>query len=306
VPNAPAEAPAEGAGERQGRRRNRRGGRGRDRDRDDTTSAERIVADQGAVEGHGHDAAMAPGSDDTVSSDERLRAANDDERIARSADGEPSAGEGGFDEQRGEGGRRRGGRGRGRDRDRAPRDVATSADRDAFAVGGDAPPIDGSAGSTARDDREGRDVAAAPLVARDADVAPSARASADEWRPAPAPSRPAFADSVTAPAEPTPRREPPPRAEPAPLTRAEPYALPIDSLAAVAESAGLQWVNSDAGKIEAARAAMAAIPAPARVPREIVVPPAVDEGPLVMVETKKDLAQVRLPFETTAQETQGV
>jgi len=42
------------------------------------------------------------------------------------------------------------------------------------------------------------------------------------------------------------------------------------------------------------------------VPREIVAVAAVDEGPLVMVETKKDLAQIKLPFETTAQETQGI
>jgi ribonuclease E len=94
--------------------------------------------------------------------------------------------------------------------------------------------------------------------------------------------------------------------EPAPVARVEPYALPIDSLAAVAESAGLQWVRSDTAKIEAAQAAMAAMPAPPRVAREIVVPPPADEGPLVMVETRKELAQVKLPFETTAQETQGV
>jgi ribonuclease E len=88
--------------------------------------------------------------------------------------------------------------------------------------------------------------------------------------------------------------------------RAEPYALPVDSLASVAESAGLKWVNSDASKIAAAQAAIAALPTPPRVPREIVAVAVVDEGPLVMVETKKDLGQVKLPFETTAQETQGI
>ena len=92
----------------------------------------------------------------------------------------------------------------------------------------------------------------------------------------------------------------------APTPRTEPYALPVDSLAAVAESAGLQWVNSDASKIAAAQAAIAALPTPPRVPREIVAVAAIDEGPLVMVETKKDLGQVKLPFETTAQETQGL
>jgi ribonuclease E len=119
------------------------------------------------------------------------------------------------------------------------------------------------------------------------------------WRPA-ASSHPAASEAAMPPAMPAAP------VEPMPVARAEPYALPIDSLAAVAESAGLQWVNSDAAKIEAAQAAMAAAPMPPRVPREIVAVAAVDQGPLVMVETKKDLAQVKLPFETTAEETQGL
>ena len=64
-------------------------------------------------------------------------------------------------------------------------------------------------------------------------------------------------------------------------------------------------MNSDAGKIEAAQEAMAAAAPPKPAPREIRVAPVVDEGPLVLVETKKDLSQVRLPFETANQETQG-
>ena len=75
---------------------------------------------------------------------------------------------------------------------------------------------------------------------------------------------------------------------------------------AVAESAGLQWVNSDAAKIEAAQAAMAAAAEPTRAPRDIPPVAAVDDGPLVLVETKKDLSQVKLPFETMPRETQGI
>ena len=41
-------------------------------------------------------------------------------------------------------------------------------------------------------------------------------------------------------------------------------------------------------------------PRPARVPRERKPVAAVDEGPLVLVETRKDLSQVKLPFETRA------
>jgi ribonuclease E len=70
-------------------------------------------------------------------------------------------------------------------------------------------------------------------------------------------------------------------------------------LAAVASGAGLEWVNSDAEKVRAVQQAMADAPKPVRVPLEIrpVVLP--DEGPLVLVETRKDLSQVMLPFEQT-------
>ncbi len=76
------------------------------------------------------------------------------------------------------------------------------------------------------------------------------------------------------------------------------FVLPIDSLQAVAESAGLQWVNSDTEKIRAVQAAMASEPAPVHVPRERKPAPVIDEGPLVLVETRKDLSQFKLPFET--------
>ncbi|HSN34587.1 MAG TPA: ribonuclease E/G, partial [Ideonella sp.] len=81
---------------------------------------------------------------------------------------------------------------------------------------------------------------------------------------------------------------------PAPV---EPFALPIDELAALARDAGLEWVGSDAEKIRLAQEAIAAAPMPAHVPRERKPVPVLDEGPLVLVETRKDLSQVRLPFE---------
>ena len=75
------------------------------------------------------------------------------------------------------------------------------------------------------------------------------------------------------------------------------YALPMEALVNVAQGSGLQWVNSDAEKIAAVQAAIAAEPQPIRVPRER--PPAVvlDEGPLVLVETRRDLSAMTLPFE---------
>lgn len=83
---------------------------------------------------------------------------------------------------------------------------------------------------------------------------------------------------------------------------AEPaFELPVDSLAAMAQSAGLQWVNSDAEKIRAVQAALDSEAAPARVPRERKPVAPVDDGPLVLVETRKDLSQYKLPFEKAGQ-----
>jgi len=78
------------------------------------------------------------------------------------------------------------------------------------------------------------------------------------------------------------------------------FALPVDALARVADQAGLNWVNSDADKVAAVQAAIAAEPRPIHVPRER--PPLVelDEGPLVLVETRKDLGAITLPFERSA------
>ena len=78
---------------------------------------------------------------------------------------------------------------------------------------------------------------------------------------------------------------------------ATPYVLPTDSLDAIARDAGLQWVNSDADKIRAVQEAMAGEPKPIHVPRLPKPRVMVDEGPLVLVETKKDLSQIRLPFD---------
>jgi ribonuclease E len=64
-------------------------------------------------------------------------------------------------------------------------------------------------------------------------------------------------------------------------------------------AAGLEWVNSDGEKIAAVQAAMAAEPKPVRVPRQPKPVLVVDEGPLVLVETRKDLSQLKLPFESS-------
>ena len=78
---------------------------------------------------------------------------------------------------------------------------------------------------------------------------------------------------------------------------AEPFTLPLADLRAIAQSAGLEWVNSDADKIRVVQEAIAREPKPVHVPRERKPAVVVDEGPLILVETRKDLAQITLPFE---------
>ncbi len=82
------------------------------------------------------------------------------------------------------------------------------------------------------------------------------------------------------------------------LPKVQPYDLPLHDLALVAQGSGLQWVNSDAARIAEVQAAIAAEARPVHVPRER--PPTVvsTSAPLVLVETRRDLADMTLPFET--------
>jgi ribonuclease E len=65
----------------------------------------------------------------------------------------------------------------------------------------------------------------------------------------------------------------------------------------VAQASGLQWINSDADRIAAVQAAIAAEPKAIHVPRERAAPVALDDRPLVLVETRRDLRNMTLPFE---------
>jgi ribonuclease E len=75
------------------------------------------------------------------------------------------------------------------------------------------------------------------------------------------------------------------------------FVLAIDALARIAESAGLQWVQSDPEKVAQVRTAIAAEPAPVHVPRAPKPVPVLDDGPLVLVETRRDLRDLKLPFD---------
>jgi len=83
------------------------------------------------------------------------------------------------------------------------------------------------------------------------------------------------------------------------MRRSQSFTLPLSELSQVAESSGLQWVNSDAAKVATVQAAIAAEPKPVHVPRERPAPIMIDEGPLILVETRRDLRNLPLPLEQT-------
>jgi ribonuclease E len=99
---------------------------------------------------------------------------------------------------------------------------------------------------------------------------------------------------------------PTPVAPPAPVAPVVPrFDLPLEDLNALASAAGLQWVHSDAGRVAQAQEAISNAPKPVHVPRERPAVTAVDEGPLVLVETRKDLSQLKLPFDAGAAAASG-
>ncbi len=142
--------------------------------------------------------------------------------------------------------------------------------------------------------------------------------------PSATPMTEAVDEAITIPAEPAPEASPvtvaaetateiepkrateaepaAPAAEAAPqhtngMPKVTPFRLPLGELESLAEHAGLQWVNSDADKVASVQAAIAAEPQPIHVPRERPALVEIDDGPLVLVETRKDLRKLQLPFE---------
>ena len=81
------------------------------------------------------------------------------------------------------------------------------------------------------------------------------------------------------------------------LPKVQAFELPVDSLNQVAQTAGLAWVNSDPQRAASVKAAIAAEAKPIHVPRERPPSAQVDASPLILVETKRDLRNMSLPFE---------
>jgi ribonuclease E len=251
-------------GERQGRRRNRRGGRGgRDRDEQRADGSTQVE-----TQGPETEEGVAPGI------------ASIDAVAAPQAEGETApAGETGERESR-----RRGGRGR--DRQRRER-----GDAGAEVQAGQADAFESPSAGNGSEPSPMSESAAAPSA--EAFTPTSAYAVlapvADAFVPAPVPAPAAIAFE-------TPTLPPRAAAQSAPPT--QPFVLPTDELSAVASNLGLEWVHSDSEKIRAAQDAIASEPKPVHVPREPKSEVSVDDGPLVLIETRKDLSQVKLPFET--------
>ena len=150
-----------------------------------------------------------------------------------------------------------------------------------------------------------------PVQANLLATAPSTPAQTEEAAPLAAVVAPIEVDSapvvaapiaVTAPVVPVA-----PVAVPAPVVvgggmpRILAYVLPVEEMHAIAQASGLQWVNSDPAKIAAVQAAIAAEPRPVHVPRERPALVVLDEGPLVLVETNRDLRDLQLPFDLSPQ-----
>lgn len=183
-----------------------------------------------------------------------------------------------------------------RSRDRYGRDRrerGENGDRNEPSAEAGAPVAQGDFSEPNRPQAQEQRAPAAPEFVADVAVVAAAAPAPVSVAPAPAPA-PA---PVAAPA-PAPVQATAPAA--AGLPKVQSYDLPLQDLVQVAQSSGLQWVNSDAAKIAEAKAAIAAEVKPVHVPRER--PPLViaDEGPLVLVETKRDLGAVKLPFEQSA------
>jgi ribonuclease E len=213
---------------------------------------------------------------------------------------------------------RRGGRGRGRDRDTE----GQSATRDA--APGAEPASNGVMPAQAEGQGMGMGmgttavaasaVAAAAAVTSFAAAAPVASNPAPAAPPQPEPQPPMAAEHAAPPvvapvvAAPAPAIAAPMSAmlspvlmPAAPPAVAAPFVLPVQSLASLADAAGLSWVQSNGERVRAVQAAMAAEPKAAHVPRQMPTMVLPEVGPLVLVETRKDLSQMKLPFEQQGQ-----
>ncbi|NIC43024.1 Rne/Rng family ribonuclease [Aquabacterium sp. A08] len=134
-----------------------------------------------------------------------------------------------------------------------------------------------------------------------APVAAPAEVQVSDTAPAPVPAaEPAVAPSPVPVAAPAPAAAPVAEAAAAVgagLPAVPPFTLSVSALEQIAREAGLEWIQSDAARVAQVQADIAAEPQPVHVPREPKPVVRLDDGPLVLVETRRDLRTVTLPFE---------
>ena len=278
----------EARGERSGRRNDRRGERGDRGERAERSEGQNATPDAVAVtlmgerapmnDLHGIDAVDAPRNGFGLTQDTPAQSPRDE---AQPEGGQPGNDAGSEPRQP----RER------RSRDRYGRDRRERGEGDRNATGNG----DGS-------ERSAESRATAFFAESNQPPAQEGRAQAATNFVAPAPelavvNRPVVAPTTAPVAAPVAQAAAAPAPASATLPKVQSYDLPMQDLSQVAQSSGLQWVNSNAGKIAEVQAAIAAEARPIHVPRERQAVAASTEGPLVLVETKRDLASMPLPFE---------
>jgi ribonuclease E len=105
--------------------------------------------------------------------------------------------------------------------------------------------------------------------------------------------------SVSEPAVAAPAKTTSASAERSAMPRIGQYTLPVAELDSLAQASQLSWVQSNPARVAEVQAAIAAEPRPVHVPRERPPLVVLDEGPLILVETRRDLQQLAMPFEAT-------
>ena len=183
----------------------------------------------------------------------------------------------------------------GRDRRRRQEGEGDTAQADDSEVSDQATALEPA--STAQADMPQRDEAHAPTAQADASAAPGADATA-----APADDVTVLSSDSDAPMS-SPAADPV-QAQDASMPTVQAFSLPVAELLSMAQAAGMEWVQSDAQKVAQVQAAIAAEPKPLHVPRERPAAVVLDEGPLILVETRKSLTSMNLPFMADAVATQ--
>ena len=274
----------EARSERGGRRNDRRGERGERSEGQNATPdavAVTLMGERAPMNDlHGTDAVDAPRNGFGLTQDTPAQALRDE---AQPADGQPGNEAGSEARQP----RER------RSRDRYGRDRRERGEGERTSTG------TGTGSGNSHDSGQSAESSANAFVAgSNQPQAPEERAQAATNFVAPAAELAAVNRQTAAPiAAPVAQAAPAPAPASATLPKVQSYDLPMQDLSQVAQSSGLQWVNSDANKIAEVQAAIAAEARPIHVPRERQAVVASTEGPLVLVETKRDLASMPLPFE---------